>query len=239
MKLSIIIPVYNEEKAIGYTLSDLKAKLKIDYETIVIDDYSTDRTCIVVKEIAQGFKNVKLVTNRYKKGFANTMKTGIDIAEGEVIVPLMADSCDEIELIPRMYEKITEGYDIINTSRYIKGGERLGGPISKAFFSRFASWLIHKVSGVPVTDLTNSFKAYRKKGLEDISIKSKGFEISMEIVLKAYLKGYKITEMPTKWQERTIGRSHFGIIRHGIEFIKWLIFGLSIPLLKIKNYLLR
>ncbi len=147
----------------------------------------------------------------------------------------MADLCDEVEIIQHMYKKIFEGYDIVCASRYTGGGEREGGSILKAFLSRYSNWLLHKITKVPTTDLTNSFKAYRKTVLEDIPIRSNGFDISMEIVLKAYFKGYKIAEIPTKWRERSKGQSHFMILRDGIRHLKWFIFGLFLPFLNSKS----
>jgi len=231
MNLSIVIPAYNEESSIASTLLNIKEALGSDCGVIVVDDYSCDNTFTAAGEVLKDFPQSRLIKNPLKKGFANALKTGFDLAQGDVVIPVMADNCDEIIIIPRMYRRILEGYDIVCASRYIKGGRRQGGPILKGLLSRYGSWIVHKISKIPVTDLTNSFKAYRKSALENISISSSGFEISMEIVLKAYLNGYRICEIPTVWQERILGRSHFSIIRDGIKFVKLLIFGLAIPLL--------
>ena len=229
MKLSIIIPANKEAENIKTNLLNLKEVIKGDYEVIVIDDYSADETYRIVEEMLYNFPQLRLLKNSYKRGFGNALKTGINAAQGKVIIPVMADFSDELEIIPQMYIKILEGCDIVCASRYIKGGSRQGGPILKAFLSRYGSWLIHKITKIPTTDLANSFKAYRKSVLENLLIKSNGFEISMEIVLKAYLKGYKIAEIPTRWRERTTGQSHFAILRDGIKFVKWFIFGLRAP----------
>ena len=232
---SIIIPVYNEKVLIKNSLLELKERIKQDYNLVLVDDYSDDGTYEIIEELLPDFQSLKLLVNHYKKGFSNALRTGFEaVASDGIVVVIMADLSDELEIIPQMYKKILEGYDIVSTSRYIKGGKREGGPILKAFFSRYASWLIHKMTKIPITDFTNSFKAYRKNVLKNIPIESSGFEISMEIVLKAYFKGYKIDEIPTKWKERTTGQSHFSILRDGIKFIRWFIFGLCIPFLKIK-----
>ena len=230
MSLTIIIPVYNEEVLIRDTLLQLKERVKQDYKLVLVDDYSSDGTYKIIKELLPDFQNLELLTNHYRKGFANALRTGFQTVASEgIIVVVMADLSDQIEVIPQMYEKILQGYDIVCSSRYIKGGKREGGPLLKALLSRSVSWLIHKISKCPSTDLTNSFRAYRKSVLENIPIGSTGFEISMEIVLKAYLRGYKIADIPTKWKERTGGQSHFSLLRDGIKFIKWFIFGLSMP----------
>jgi glycosyltransferase involved in cell wall biosynthesis len=226
MNLTIVIPVYNERLLIKDTLWQLKKRIKEEFNLILVDDYSTDGTYRLIEETLPNFQNLKLVTNRYEKGFGNALRTGFEEAASDgIVVVVMADLSDELEIIPQMYIKILEGCDIVCASRYIKGGKRQGGPILKAFLSRYGSWLIHKITKIPATDLANSFKAYRKSVLENLLIKSNGFEISMEIVLKAYLKGYKIAEIPTRWRERTTGQSHFAILRDGIKFVKWFIFG--------------
>ncbi len=227
MNLSIVVPVYNEEQAVLRTLFALKGQLRGHYEIIVVDDYSSDKTREVIQGAFRDFKNLRLIENCYTKGFGKTLKTGLQAARHEIVIPVMADFCDEISLIPRMHEKIIEGYDVVNASRYTSGGERTGGPALKAFLSRFINKLLHKTTGIPATDTTNAFKAYRKSIFRDIAIESDSFEISTEIILKAYFKGFKIAEIPTKWRERTIGQSHFGIFNDGIKFIRWFIVALT------------
>ena len=233
VNLTVIIPVYNEKVLIKDTLLQLRERIKQDYYLILVDDYSTDGTYKIIEELLPDFQNLKLLINRYKKGLGNALRTAFEAVASEgIVVVVTADLSDEVEIIPQMHKKILEGNDIVCASRYIEGGKRQGGSILKGFLSRYGSWLIYKISKFPSTDLTNSFKAYRKRVLENILIESKGFEISMEIVLKSYLKGYNITEIPTKWKERTSGQSHFLIFRDGIKFIKWLILGLCLRVVR-------
>lgn len=233
--LTILIPVYNEEVLIRSCLLQLKERIGQDYKLILVDDYSFDATCKKIKEVLPDFQNAELIGNHYKKGFGSALRTGFEaVASDEIVVVVTADLSDEFEIVPRMYEKILQGYDIVCASRYIKGGRRQGGPILKALLSRYTGRLIHKVSKIPLTDFTNSFKIYRKSVLDNILTESNGFEISMEIVLKAYVKGYRITELPTKWEERTTGQSHFNIFRDSIKFIRWFIFGLCLPLFRLE-----
>jgi glycosyltransferase involved in cell wall biosynthesis len=224
MKISIIIPTYNEEKIICYTLQKLREELKGDYEIIVIDDYSSDNTHYLVKNMLEDFPNLRLTTNQHKKGFANTLQIGFDLASNEIVIPVMADFCDDVKMIPYMYSKIIEGYDIVCGSRYIKGGKRAGGHFLKTFLSMSFNKFAHSITRIPNTDLTNPFKAYRKCILRNIELRSKGFEISTEIILKAYYAGCKITELPTVWTERHLGKSHFALFRDGIKFIKIFLF---------------
>jgi glycosyltransferase involved in cell wall biosynthesis len=220
METSIIIPVYNEEENIKYLLDNLKKELKGNYEVIVIDDFSVDNTCAVVKEMLNVFPNLRFVRNQYEKGFANALRTGFVMARNEIVIPVMADLCDEIKIIPQMHNKILEGFDIVCGSRYIKGGERKKGPFLKSITSRYFNKIVHLITKIPNTDVTNPFKAYRKVILDKIKTKSKGFEISLELVLRAYFAGYKITELPTIWQERILGESKFYFIKNSIGYLK-------------------
>ena len=227
MNFSVVIPVYNEEHAITRTLLALKRQLKDGYEIIAVDDYSSDKTREAIQKVFHDASNFKLIENCYAKGFGNALKTGFQSARHEIIIPVMADLCDEIGLIPRMHAKIIEGYDIVSATRYARGGRRVGGSVLKTLLSRFINKILHKTTGMPATDLTNAFKAYRKSIFNVISIESSSFEISTEIMLKAYLKGFRIAEMPTIWRERRLGQSHFAVFKHGIKFIKWFIFALT------------
>ena len=224
MKVSIIIPVYNEEEIISHTLQKLREELKGDYEIVVIDDCSSDNTYYLVKNMLEDFPNLRLFGNQHKRGFADTLKIGFDLASNEIIIPVMADFCDDVKIILQMYNKIIEGYDIVCGSRYVKGGKRAGSHFLKTLLSMGFNKFAHSVTRIPNTDLTNPFKAYRKCILKKIKLRSKGFEISTEIILKAYYAGCKITELPTVWTERHLGKSHFMLFRDGIRFIKIFLF---------------
>jgi len=230
MKLHIIIPVRNEEEIIEETLCILEKRLNIEKTIIVVNDYSTDRTSDVVRDIIEKnhYNNIKLIFNKGKKGFGNALKKGFDVTEKEsVIIPIMGDLCDQIELIAIMYNKILEGFDVICASRYTKGGRRKGGPILKNIISKWVSKILNWVIKIPVTDVCNSFKMYRKDVLDNIDITSEGFEISMEIIIKAYFAGYKIAEIPTIWQERKRGMSKFRLLKNSRKYMKWFFYAVS------------
>jgi hypothetical protein len=126
-----------------------------------------------------------------------------------------------------MLSKIDEGYDIVCGSRYIRGGSRIGGSKAKGFFSSFVGRSLYYLLGLPTHDIANAFKMYRKKVIDSIDIESCGFEVSMEIPLKAYYLGFKITEVPTIWRERAKGKSKFRIFKLSSSYIKlyiWAIF---------------
>jgi len=211
MMVSVVIPAYNEEKSIEEVISRLVGALRVEYEIVVVNDHSVDNTRGKVEVLKKSHKNIVLVYNKKPQGFANTLRTGFEAASGEVAVSVMADLCDDPATINEMYLKINQGYDIVCGSRYMQKGKKLGGPWVKTFLSSLAGKIIY-ILGIPTHDITNSFKMYRREVIEAIDSKAGSFEISMEIPLKAYLKGFKITELPTVWHSRVLGESSFKVM---------------------------
>ena len=222
--LQISIPVYNESDNIIRVLEEIESKVSIPHCINVIYDFDEDNTIPVVNRFIkeQKIQNIKLVKNHYGNGVLNAIKTGFDIVPAGTILVVMADSSDDLAVVDTMYERINQGYDIVCGSRYMKGGKQLGGPRLKSFLSRTAGTSLHILTGIPTHDVTNSFKMYRKSVLSDMELESTGgFEIGMEIVVKAFLKGYKITEVPSIWRDRTAGTSRFKLRKWLPKYIKW------------------
>ncbi|TAM36243.1 glycosyltransferase [bacterium] len=226
MNLSIIIPAHNEEENITGVINRIESLLDLEYELVVVNDHSTDKTAAVVRELSARFPNLRLVDNPGPKGFANAVKCGFAGSKGELVIPVMGDLCDDLATIPIMAGKIEEGYDVVCGSRYIKGGSRLGGSRLKGSLSAFAGWSLYYLLGIPTHDIANAFKMYRKKVIESINIESKGFEISMELALKAYYAGFKITEVPTVWREREKGKSNFKMFNLVPNYLKFYLWGI-------------
>ena len=227
--LQIAIPVYNEAGNIAYTLRQIEAKVVTPHYIYIVYDFDEDNTIPVVKEFIreQKAENVFLVKNKYGKGVLNAIRTGFDSTQEGVVLVVMADSSDDMSIVDTMFEKINQGYDIVCGSRYMRGGKQIGGPRFKKFLSRTADISLHLITGIPTHDATNSFKMYRKSVLDDIEIESSGgFEIGMEIVVKAFLKGYKITEVPSTWRDRTAGKSQFRLFKWLPAYIWWYLFTL-------------
>ena len=220
MRLSIIIPAHNEEDNIADVIRRVEESLDIPYELIVVNDHSIDKTRNIVEALSRHNGNIKLVENELDKGFANAIKTGFNNAQGDAVVPIMADLCDDLETVKKMFDKINQGYDVVCGSRYMRGGLRIGGSKAKGLFSSFVGHSLHYLFGLPTHDIANAFKMYRKKAIDSIEIKSRGFEISMEMALKAYFLGFKMTEVPTVWRERTKGKSSFRILKLTPSYFK-------------------
>lgn len=220
MKLSIIIPIYFEEKNIIKALWEIEKKVKTSHEIVLIYDIEKDPTKNIVIDYIKknNLNNIRLIKNSIgtRQGVINAIKTGIKQAKGKVIVIMMADLSDDISQIDMMFELTEKDYDIICASRYMPGGKKIGGPWLKTLLSRSAGWTLHNLFNIPTHDATNAFKMYRKRIFENINIRSTGgFEYSLEIIIKAYKKGYKIIEIPTVWKDREKGKSNF-------KLLKWL-----------------
>lgn len=229
--LIIMIPVYNEGESILQTLTQIETSVKTPHNILIIYDFDMDNTIPVVKQFIEENKvdNIKIVKNLYGEGVLNAIVTGFNSArEDDIVLVTMADLSDDLTIVDSMFLKINCGYDIVCGSRYIKGGQHLGGPILKKTFSRVAGLTLHFLIGIPTHDITNSFKMYRNAVVHDVNIESRGgFEIGMEILIKSYLKDYKITEIPSIWHDRIAGKSNFKLMKWLPEYLRWYIYALK------------
>lgn len=226
MRLAIIVPAHNEQENIVDAINKIESFLDIPHELIVVNDHSTDATAGLVQRASRQYSNIRLVENLNERGFANAIKTGFANNKADVVALVMADLCDDLHTLKEMFKKINEGDDVVCGARYIKGGARIGGSKIKGFFSCFVGWSLHYLLGIPGHDIANAFKMYRKNVLDNIDIESKGFEISMEIPLKAYYSGFKISEVPTAWRERTKGKSNFRMFKLLPSYLKLYIWAI-------------
>lgn len=216
--ISIVIPVYNEGENIKTAVERIEKEVKIPFEINIIYDFDEDTTLEPAKNL-----KVNLIKNKYGRGVLNAIKTGLETADSEFVVVTMADLSDPPEVINDMVKSAQENNaDIVCGSRYMKGGKQFGGPLLKGLMSKFAGLSLHYLAGLPVHDVTNSFKLYRKTFLNLVKIESTGgFELGIELVVKAFKKGFKITEVPTTWQDRTSGKSNFKLVEWLPKYLKW------------------
>ncbi len=212
MKLTIIIPARNEKEVIIKTLDSLRKNVKTDHDILVVDD-SSDGTTIVVEKYMRMHKNVSLIKGDPKsKSFARALKIGFRNAKTEVAVVVMADLCDDPKTIDKMFQKFSEGWDIVCGSRYMRGGKKIGGRIIQNFCSFMVCKILFIFTGIPTRDVSNAFKMYRLSVLKNVIFNlSSGVEASMELTLQAFFNGAKITEIPTTWLGRTLGQTKFKI----------------------------
>ena len=221
--LSIIIPAHFEEKNIVKTLKEIEKKVKTSYEVLVVYDLEEDPTVKVVHKVLKVIKSIKLIKNFVGngRGVINAFKSGLNKARGEAVVVVMADLSDDIGKIDSMYRLIEKGNDIVCGSRYMKGGRQIGGPRLKGFLSRMAG-LTAYFFGFPTHDPTNAFKMFKKNIFNRIEIESSGgFEYNLEIIVKAYKAGMKMTEVPATWRDRAQGKSKFKMWKWIPKYLRW------------------
>ncbi len=216
--ITIVIPVYNEGDNIKTAVERIEKEVKVPFKINIVYDFEEDTTLVPAREL-----NVNLVKNKYGSGVLNAIKTGLESVDTEFVVVTMADLSDPPGVINDMVNS-AEKYnsDIVCGSRYMSGGKQIGGPLIKGFMSRCAGLSLHYLAGLPVHDATNSFKLYRKSFLDTVEIESTGgFELGVELVVKAFKNSHKITEVPTTWHDRTAGKSNFKLIEWLPKYLKW------------------
>ncbi len=139
----------------------------------------------------------------------------------------MADGSDEPHIVDRMVARAHDGADVVAASRYMKGGHQIGGPLLKRLMSRTAGLSLHWIAGVPTHDPTNNFKLYRRTFLEATPIESTaGFELALELTVKATLGGRRVAEIPTTWRDRTAGQSNFQLRKWLPHYLRWYVVAL-------------
>ncbi len=228
LKIDVIIPVFNEGRNIKRTLDSLAANVKnieAHFNVNIIYDMEEDDTLPVVRDIRGGYPYAIVLVKNEKSGACNAIKRGLRDSSADFMLVTMADMSDDYSALPMMVDKAREGYDIVCASRYMKGGKLYGGPFLKQAMSRVSGISLHFLRRIPTHDITNSYKLYRARIIRMIEIESTGgFEIGMEITAKAYLAGAKITEIPTRWWDRTQGESRFALMKWLPRYLKWYFF---------------
>ena len=226
--LDLVIPVYNEGENICRTLGEIQEKVRTPYRIWIVYDFDEDNTLPAIRGWNGGpAGTLRLARNRYGRGVLNAIKTGFDLVEDGVVLVVMADSSDDLAVADAMFAKINEGYDLVCGSRYMKGGRQIGGPRLKKFMSWAAGMSLRYIAGMPTHDVSNSFKMYTTKVLKGVQIESAGgFEIGMEILVKAHAQGYRIAEVPSTWRDRTAGKSRFRLWKWLPSYLHWYWFAM-------------
>ena len=231
-KISLVIPVYNEQDNILNLFNEIKRTITEPYFAYIIYDSDDDTTLIHRDFLEAQHSSIKFVKNT-GTGVVSAFKTGFEVARTDYIVPIMCDLSDMPETVNALYSKIQEGYDLVVASRYAPGGAKIGGPKIKLALSRIAYGSLHRLSGIPTHDMTNAFIIYKREVLDDIHIESTGgFEITLELIAKAYILGYNISEVPTINRDRAAGNSKFKMLSWMGNYLKWYVYILRFSLLK-------
>lgn len=225
--LSILVPVYNEGDSIEAVLRSLQSHVRTPHEVLVVYDFEEDDTIPVVKSLHRELPMVRLHHNDLGRGVLPAIRSGVSAAKGELVLVTMADGSDDHSSVDNMVEVARSGAVVVAASRYTKGGAQIGGPRLKALASRTAGWLLHIVGGLPIVDPTNNFKLYDRSFLLGTEIESdRGFEVALELTVKAHLLGLPIAEVPTIWRDRTAGQSRFRYRVLLPGYLRWFFVGL-------------
>jgi dolichol-phosphate mannosyltransferase len=224
-ELTVIVPVYNEPDNIRDALEQLTSKIRTPAEILVVYDFDADTTVPVVRELQPSMPNVKLLRNDLGRGVLNAMKAGIAAARAPYVVISMADGSDEVGSVDEMVALARGGADVVAASRYMRGGQQIGGPRLKRFLSRMAGLSLHWIGRVPIHDATNNFKLYSRRFLDSVTIQSTGgFELAIELTVKATLARRKLAELPTTWRDRTAGESRFKFRQWLPLYLRWYVY---------------
>ena len=222
IELSVILPVYNEGEAVEPVLRALTAGIRTPHELVVVYDFDGDTTVPVIAGLVPDIPGLRGLRNDLGRGVLNAMKAGIAATTAPYVLISMADGSDEPHVIDSMVALALDGADVVSASRYMRGGHQVGGPPLKRLLSRIAGLTLHWFAGVPTHDPTNNFKLYSRRFLDTVTIESTaGFELALELTVKATLAGRKVAEVPTTWRDRTAGQSNFKLRKWLPHYLHW------------------
>jgi glycosyltransferase involved in cell wall biosynthesis len=237
-RLSIVIPAYNEGENIIPALDRIFESVKLDAEVLVVVDTVDDSTIPAVKKYAKNEPRLQALVNDYGRGPAQAIRYGIDHAAADTVVVTMSDGCDDPRQIDDLVRLVERGVVVAAASRYMPGGQQVGGPRFKSFLSRTAGQSLQLFTDAGTRDATNSFKAYSKKFVQDVGIDSRdGFEIGLELTAKARRLRLPVAEIPTIWLDREFGESNFKLSKWIPKYLKWyrFAFGPRLTLEQLKS----
>jgi dolichol-phosphate mannosyltransferase len=221
-ELTVVMPVWNEGERVVPTIQALAAAVHTTYELLVVHDTPEDTTVPVVERLAGDILGLRAHRNTLGPGVLNAMKAGIAAARAPYVLVTMADGSDEYGDVDRMVGLARDGADVVAASRYMRGGHQVGGPRLKRLLSRAAGLSLHWFGGVPIHDATNNFKLYARRFLDATPIESEaGFELAIELSVKATLQGRRLAEVPTTWRDRTGGESRFRLRKWLPHYLRW------------------
>lgn len=223
MKLSIVIPAHNEAETITETLTDLHQALgqaRIEHEILVVNDNSRDNTEAVLMRLKEQIPTLRHVNNRPPNGFGFAVRCGLENFSGDAVAVVMADGSDAPKDVVAFFRAIEAGYDCAFGSRFIPGGSVSGYPPHKLVLNRAANTFVNALFGLGYNDITNAFKMYRREVIEGLQpLLSHHFNLTVELPLKAVVRGYTYKIIPNSWQDRKAGVSKLNIQEMGSRYL--------------------
>ena len=223
--VSIVLGTYNERENLPKLIDAIEQVFQenqVTGEILVVDDNSPDGTSDVARELGSKYGNIRLLWRPSKMGPGSAHADGYRAAKGEIIVAMDTDFSHDPYDIPRFLRKIEDGYDLVQASRYIKGGSYEVNSFQtwrKRMASRYGNVLISFLARCPVHDFTTSYRAIRRDVVQNVQTESRGNSFFMEFVVKAYRKGYRIAELPITFRDRVVGKSKLKLGRQSIRML--------------------
>lgn len=221
--LSVVIPARDEEDCIAATVEHLHVELNlrhVPHEIVAVDDGSTDKTWAILTELAGRIAELRPVQNTSQYGFGRAIVCGLDHMKGDAVVIMMADESDDCRDVVRYWEKLNEGYECVFGSRFIKGGGVIDYPRLKLLINRLANFFLRILFNIKLNDTTNAFKAYRRNVIEGCRpLVAPHFNITVELPLKAIVRGYSWTVIPITWHNRRHGMAKLKIKEMGSRYL--------------------
>jgi dolichol-phosphate mannosyltransferase len=223
VKLSVVIPARNEEGSIAQTVREVHETLDradVDHEVIVVDDSSTDGTRAVVERLGRSSPRIRCIPSRYTGGFGLAVRAGLEAFEGDAVAVLMADGSDDPRDLVRYHHLLEEGYDCAFGSRFLPGSEVHDYPKLKLVINRVVNLGIRILFRHGYNDTTNAFKAYRREVVDNVQpLLSNHFNLTVELPLKAFIRGHSYAIVPISWRNRTSGESKLGLREMGSRYL--------------------
>lgn len=222
LRLSVVVPVYNEGERIIDFLDRLFDGITLPCEVLAVYDSPDDTTVPFLEKWAREDPRLVPTLNTYGTGAALALRYGIDHARADIIVVTMADGSDDPQQVDALAHLVERGVVVAAASRYAKGGQQVGGPFVKRILSRAAGLSLYWLARVGTRDATNSFKAYDRDFVRRVGIESDtGFELGLELVAKARRHRLPVAELPTIWLDRTVGQSNFQVWSWLPRYLRW------------------
>jgi dolichol-phosphate mannosyltransferase len=219
----VVIPARDEEACIASTVEHLHLELRlhgVPHEIIVVDDGSTDRTCEIIKDLCTRMAEVQLVQNGNLHGFGRAVSQGLNEVTGDGVVIMMADESDDCRDVVRYWQTLNEGWECVFGSRFLPGGGIIDYPWFKLVLNRTVNFFIRILFRVALNDTTNAFKAYRKTVIDGCQpLIAPHFNLTVEIPLKAIVRGYSWTVIPITWRNRRTGKPKFLLKEMGSRYL--------------------
>jgi dolichol-phosphate mannosyltransferase len=221
-RVSVVIPAYNEGEHILPVLDRIFEAVHLPCEVLVVVDAPEDTTVPVVDEYSLKEPRLRYLVNTYGRGPANAIRFGIDSAAAPVAVVTMADGCDDPRQIDDLARLVDRGVAVAVASRYMPGGQQVGGPGLKGLMSKTAGRSLRLLAHIGTRDATNSFKAYSTDFVRSVGIDSRdGFELGIELTAKARRMRLPVAEIPTIWLDRQAGVSNFRVAKWIPGYLRW------------------